>query len=120
MLPSFAALNVGDKTWIAYIDQAQEIISEHWRPNSYVETLHAVMMLEINLDGSLKDIEVLKSSGEKDFDQHAINAVKLSAPFKKLPGGSRPLKIQYFFDYIYETEDATLKSAVIEEESGTL
>lgn len=43
------------------------------------------LLVAINPDGSLRDIEVLKSSGFRVLDEAAIRSVRLSAPFAPFP-----------------------------------
>jgi protein TonB len=44
---------------------------------------------DINKDGSLGDLEVLKSSGYKILDDEALRAIRAAAPFAPLPGNWR-------------------------------
>ena len=39
------------------------------------------LMVALNADGSVRDIEVLQSSGHGFLDQAAVQSVRLSAPF---------------------------------------
>lgn len=41
------------------------------------------LMVALNADGSVRDIEILQSSGQNILDQAAINIVKKAAPFPK-------------------------------------
>ncbi len=41
--------------------------------------------MAVQADGSIKDIRVLHSSGEKVLDKAAIRIVRLSAPFAPFP-----------------------------------
>lgn len=43
-----------------------------------------VMMVAVNADGSLRDVQVQQSSGNKTLDQAAMRIVRLSAPFQPL------------------------------------
>ena len=43
------------------------------------------VMVSINPDGTVNDIRILRSSGERVLDEAAINIVKLAAPFAPFP-----------------------------------
>jgi protein TonB len=43
------------------------------------------LMVSINPDGTINDIRILRSSGERVLDAAAIRIVQLSAPFEALP-----------------------------------
>lgn len=47
------------------------------------------LLVSLNVDGSVKDIQVLQSSGHKVLDQAAINIVQLAAPFAPFPRSIR-------------------------------
>ncbi|PJF38407.1 MAG: hypothetical protein CUN55_17370, partial [Phototrophicales bacterium] len=89
------------------------IIAENWNPEGFTESLYAVLMLEINTDGSLKSIKTVSESGNKKFDREAIKAVKLSAPFKAMAPSAEPIKMEYYFDLQFNTEDYVMKSEEI-------
>ena len=44
------------------------------------------LMVQINRDGSLRDVRILESSGEKILDDAAIRIVRLAAPFMPFTG----------------------------------
>jgi len=68
----------------------------------------------INPDGQLISVEVLKSSGFGIYDDNAINAVKLAAPFGSMPDElklkalDRPFRIRAHFKYVANNKTPTL------------
>lgn len=48
-----------------------------------------LLVVSVNADGSVKDIELVRSSGHKLLDDAAIRIVKLAAPFAALPEAIR-------------------------------
>jgi periplasmic protein TonB len=48
-----------------------------------------IMMVAVNSDGSLYDMKIIQSSGNKVLDDSALRIVKLSAPFQPLPADIR-------------------------------
>lgn len=75
----------------AYLRQWQEQIERVGNLN-YPERVRAEklsgrlrMLVALHADGSIKEIQLLKSSGFELLDQSAINIVKLAAPFAAFP-----------------------------------
>jgi protein TonB len=47
------------------------------------------LMVAINPDGSVNDIRILRSSGQRVLDEAAVRIVQLSAPFQPFPADMR-------------------------------
>lgn len=84
-----------------YMRDLQRRIKMNWDPPKGNESKRVVLMFKIAKDGRLLSCTVHKSSGLPAADNAAINAVKLTAPFKPLPANfSGPsVDIQFTFDY---------------------
>lgn len=84
-----------------YMSELKRRLTRNWKPPRGNETKRVVLKFEIGRDGRLLSLEVNRTSGEPLADEAAINAVKLSAPFRELPpefqGQSVP--ILFTFDY---------------------
>ncbi len=104
------AEELSSRIWANYIDTVQQAIADKWKPKGFLQSYYAVVNFEINPDGSLKKIKLEKASGNKEFDGVAMSTVKLAAPFQELPAKDKPIKIQYYFDFQYKTEDFILDS----------
>jgi len=48
-----------------------------------------VLRVDINVDGTIREIRVLESSGQRVLDEAAVRIVRLSAPFAPLPADMR-------------------------------
>ena len=59
------------------------------------------ILYRISKDGELVKNTIVKSSGNKEFDEIALKAIKSSAPFKKLPESYKEnyLDMKLKFDY---------------------
>ena len=79
----------------------QRKIKMHWDPPKGNESKRVVLLFKIAKDGRLLSCRVYKSSGLQNADNAALNAVKLTAPFKPLPADYRgsSIDIQFTFDY---------------------
>jgi TonB family protein len=85
----------------AYMAELQRRIKRNWRPPTAQEDKRVVVQFNIGRDGRLLSLGLAKSSGYPEADAAALNAVRLSAPFRSLPPGHREndLPIQFTFDY---------------------
>ncbi len=84
-----------------YMKELQRRIKMNWDPPKGNESKRVILLFSIAKDGRLLNIKVHRSSGLQAADNAAINAVKLTAPFRPLPpefkGNS--VDIQFTFDY---------------------
>jgi len=76
--------------------------SDHTRPT---------LEVTIRADGSLKDIVVRRSSGDKALDQAALKILRLAAPFDPLPPNIRKNYDVLRFAYDWDFFDSTRKNA---------
>ena len=81
--------------------ELQRRIKMNWDPPKGNESKRVVLLFSIARDGRLLNVKVHRSSGLPAADNAAIDAVKLTAPFRPLPpefkGNS--VDIQFTFDY---------------------
>lgn len=84
-----------------YMRELQRRIRSNWDPPKGNESKRVVLLFKIAKDGRLLSVRVMKSSGLPNADRAALNAVRLTAPFKPLPAGYREssVDIQFTFDY---------------------
>jgi|GEM_PF-1403016 len=88
--------------FVPYMENLQKKIKGNWKPNhpSNECSFHTLVLLKVNKKGELSSSKISKSSGNSDFDEEAMNAVKISAPFNPLPlfWGEDTIDIQFGFD----------------------
>lgn len=84
-----------------YMRELQRRIKMNWNPPKGNESKRVVLLFKIAKDGRLLSCSVFKSSGLPSADNAALNAVKLTAPFKPLPAEfkGQSIDIQFTFDY---------------------
>ena len=84
-----------------YMRDLQRRIKMNWNPPKGNESKRVVLMFKIAKDGRLLSCSVFKSSGLPSADKAALDAVKLTAPFKPLPAEYKnsSIDIQFTFDY---------------------
>lgn len=73
-------------------------------------TQSPTLEVAIAVDGSLSDIIVRRSSGDRAVDQAAVTILRMAAPFQPLPDTLRlenkPLRVAYEWDFIENAEGA--------------
>ncbi|MBQ4123292.1 TonB C-terminal domain-containing protein [bacterium] len=84
-----------------YMKELQRRIKMNWDPPKGNESKRVVLLFTISRDGRLMSVKVYRSSGLQTADNAAVNAVKLTAPFRPLPPEFRgnSVDIQFTFDY---------------------
>ncbi len=84
-----------------YMKELQRRIKMNWDPPKGNESKRVVLLFSIARDGRLLNVSVHKSSGLATADKAALDAVKLTAPFRPLPPDFKGDKvdIQFTFDY---------------------
>jgi TonB family protein len=82
-----------------------------------------VVRFQIQKDGTLpeKSATILSSSGKKDMDAAALNAIRTAAPFARLPEeyGAPTLDLQFSFFYNSEPQLPSQKPKVVPVGTGT-
>jgi len=83
-----------------YLKQLHKRIKRAWSPPDGDPRV-AQILFRITRDGKLKQIRLLRTSGNPDSDEAAINAITGCAPFKGLPADfpSDSLDVKYTFNY---------------------
>jgi len=87
-LPSPATiLAPGDFKYNHYLNGVVAKIERYWNPPSENKTVSVTVAFTIFGSGLISDVRVVKSSGNVMLDNLGVRAVKLAAPFGKLPPG---------------------------------
>ncbi len=84
-----------------YMKELQRRIKMNWDPPKGNESKRVVLLFSIARDGRLLNVKIHRSSGLEAADRAAIDAVKLTAPFRPLPPDFKgnSVDIQFTFDY---------------------
>lgn len=84
-----------------YMKDLQRRIKMNWDPPKGNESKRVILLFSIARDGRLLNVSIHKSSGLPAADKAAIDAVKLTAPFRPLPPEfkGKSVDIQFTFDY---------------------
>jgi TonB family protein len=68
-----------------YLRSIEDRVKRYWSPSINDPNLSVVLMFTIYRNGEISDIKITDGSGNAALDNLAKRAVKLSAPFGKLP-----------------------------------
>ncbi|MBD65655.1 MAG: hypothetical protein CME62_10645 [Halobacteriovoraceae bacterium] len=76
-----------NEVFINYIQSFPDIVRPYWKLPSYLleQDLRCRLRLYISSVGKIIKIEIFESSGELEYDNKAIEAVRKSSPFPKPP-----------------------------------
>lgn len=85
-----------------YMNNMQHTVKANWNPKTNSEnSTRVILKYRIHKNGEISNIEVLKSSGDKELDNTAIEAVKKSSPLAELPDAlpKNYVDVNFSFDY---------------------
>ncbi len=88
-----------------YVDAVRRRISSNWI-QSFVDpgvrwAPRAVISFQVQRDGTILNVQVLRSSGNDSVDRSAIRAIRESSPLERLPSeyGGAHVMVEFWFDF---------------------
>ena len=82
------------QTWVKKIERVSNLnYPDEAKKRGFVGTL--IMTVGINVEGTIKDIKIIKSTGFKSIDDAAIHLVQISGPFENIPDNKNKIDILY-------------------------
>lgn len=87
--------------WSFYMKNLEKEIKNNWNPPKGNEGQRVIVKFKIDKDGRLLSCDIQQSSGNSEADAAAVEAVKITAPFKPLPKEFKgvSIDIEFTFDY---------------------
>jgi len=73
----------------AYLDQVVSRIMAVWRLPEKLDGRKVIVRMHLERSGRVSDVRVEKSSGDKKFDDSAIEAVRTASPFRSVPESAK-------------------------------
>lgn len=67
-----------------YLDEMRKRVESKWKYAAQSENLQAAVKFNLDRAGRVSELEITKSSGRKEFDTSALEAVRSSSPFPPL------------------------------------
>ena len=92
-----------------YMRELQRKIKYNWHPPKGNESRKVVLLFKIAKNGQLLSCRVYRSSGLPSADQAALNAVKMTAPFRPLPADYKGTNIDIQFTFDYNVSGASMR-----------
>jgi len=86
-----------DFRYQAYLNAIRMKVEQFWRPPFEDPDVHVEVSFAIFVNGTISDVRLTHSSGSATLDNLAVRAVKLAAPFGRLPIGETRLDVVYTF-----------------------
>lgn len=83
-----------------FLKKLQKKIRSKWHPPQHDLNYKILLGFNVNTDGTVGDINILKSTNNYQCNFAAIKAVRDAAPFDSLPEDAKgPIPIEFDFDY---------------------
>lgn len=83
-----------------YMTEVRAKIQKSWTPPEVLEEGHAVVIFKIDKSGNVLSSYIKESSGNRLYDESALNSVQLASPYACLPdeAGREYITVLYSFD----------------------
>ena len=81
------AVDAGDAQ--AYLDRVESRIMAVWRLPEKLDGRKVILRMHLERSGRVSNVRVEKSSGDKKFDNSAIEAVRTASPFPSVPESAK-------------------------------
>ena len=78
---------VGNFKYHWYLNNVQQKLERYWNPTTENRSIKVIVAFTIHQDGTISEPSISSTSGNSTLDNLALRAVKLAAPFGKLPPG---------------------------------
>ena len=69
----------------AYLDQVESRVMAVWQLPKKVDGRNVIMRMHLEHSGRVSNVQVEESSGDKEFDDSAVEAVRRAIPFPPVP-----------------------------------
>ena len=89
-----------------FMQNLQADIMLNWNPPKIETNARVVVLMKIQKDGNLESVQVLKSSGNSEMDNVALETVKATAPFQPLPLSFTGETVDVNFSFNYNAQNA--------------
>jgi protein TonB len=90
----------GNVDFGSYMAAMKQTIQKNWQPPKGLEDKKVAAVFTIMRDGTIKEPEIVESSGSAEVDKTALEALQKASPLAPLPlGAPRSVQIRYQFDW---------------------
>jgi TonB family protein len=82
-----------------YAETIVKKISEQWKLVENYKQLSTIIYFKINRNGSIFNVSIKKSSGNKEYDRYALDAIHRIASFPNLPDDYKSNELGVYFEF---------------------
>lgn len=86
--PRKALIDTSEQELKPYLEKLQVSLKDNWDPPAELGQKTITVRFLVHSDGALTNVTIVKSSGNKEWDQKAVAAVFAASPAKPLPEGA--------------------------------
>lgn len=90
-----------DLNFDTYMRNFQKRIKSNWTQSVYQSDKASVAMITLNKNGEISNVQLVRSSGDNNFDNEILAAINASAPFDTLSGEINEDSIQLQLSFFY-------------------
>lgn len=84
-----------------YRENLQRKVELNWIVPPKSEDKSAIISFTINKDGTISNVEILRNSGSKEFDENALDAIYKANPFSPLADNENAINVKFFFSPVF-------------------
>lgn len=89
VVPELKSLAADASDAKAYLDQVESRVMSVWRLPEKVAGRRVIIRMNLERSGRVSNVRVEKSSGDKKFDDSALDAVRTASPFPPVPESAK-------------------------------
>ena len=94
-----------------FVNAIQQKIERNWIAPDKDTTISTIVTFDINTDGSISPVSILRSSEDENYDASVVKAVYKSVPFEYSSELKQPVSMEIFFSpYFMVANDVNNKS----------
>lgn len=102
-------VNVANKNsstnFVTYAEDLQNKVTSNWTPKVSKYSKKAIVALEVTQNGAVKNVSIVKSSKNADFDKQILDSIAKSIPTDVLPAGTSQDSAQVILSFQYTSAD---------------
>lgn len=102
-------VNVANKNtntnFVTYAEDLQNKVTSNWTPKVSKYSKKAIVALDVTQNGAVKNVSIVKSSKNADFDKQILDSIAKSIPTDVLPAGTSQDSAQVILSFQYTSAD---------------
>ena len=87
-----AADSIWEKMLGPYMADMERRIFRAWQPARSAEEIKIIARFDVIQNGEVRNLRIIRSSGDAEADKKALQAITNAAPFRPLYSGAKPVE----------------------------